>query len=73
MKCNFTITDELEINPEAVKLLKGPLKPLRKLTVGDYRVIYVYENSRLLVLVIKIDHRKSSYEELKRQIPYIKL
>lgn len=69
----FKAIDKLEINPELGKLLEGPLKPLRKLTVGDYRVIYVYEGSKLLVLVIKIGHRKSVYEELKRLIPYIKL
>jgi len=69
----FKAIDKLELNPELGKLLEGPLKPLRKLTIGNYRVIYVYEGSILQVLVIKVGHRKSVYEELKRLIPYIKL
>jgi len=69
----FKAIDKLEFTPELGKLLEGPLKPLRKLTVGNYRVIYVYEGSILQVLVIKVGHRKSVYEELKRLIPYIKL
>ncbi len=69
----FKAIDKLETNPELGKPLEGSLKPLRKLTVGHYRIIYVYEDLRLLVLFIKIGHRKSVYEELKRLIPYIKL
>ena len=69
----FKAIDKLKNNPELGKLLEGSLRPLRKLTVGHYRVIYAYEGSRLLVLVVKIGHRKNVYEELKRLIPYIKL
>lgn len=69
----FKAVDKLEDNPELGKLLEGSLRPLRKLTVGHYRVIYAYEGSKLWVLVVKIGHRKSVYEELKRLIPYIKL
>ena len=34
-----------------------------KLRVGDYRVIVDIDKSKLLVLVIKIGHRKNIYEK----------
>ena len=73
LKRIFKVIDKLETNPELGKSLHGAFKPLRRLKIGDYRVIYAYDGSNLLVLVIKISHRKSVYDELKNLIPYIKL
>ena len=54
------------------KLMMNPLKfgvPLRrnlsgffKLRVGDYRIIYQIHNREVLVLVIKVGHRKKVYQ-----------
>ncbi len=37
---------------------------LYSLRVGDYRIILSIENKRLIILVIKIRHRKEAYEKL---------
>ena len=50
-------------NPGAatqVKALKGEEKNYR-LRVGDYRVVYELKHDRLVVLVIKVAHRKEVY------------
>lgn len=43
------------------RLLKGPLKGLYRYRVGDYRVIYLVEEGRLVVLVVRVRHRKKVY------------
>jgi mRNA interferase RelE/StbE len=50
--------------PAGVKQLKGPEKFLR-LRVGDYRLIYLIEGKRLVVLVVKIGDRKDIYERVE--------
>ncbi len=49
--------------PQGVKLLHGDERFYR-LRVGDYRVIYAIEGRRLVILVIKIGHRKDVYKNL---------
>lgn len=50
--------------PAGAEPLKGPEKFLR-VRVGDYRVIYSVEGKRLVVLIIRIGHRKEVYENLE--------
>jgi mRNA interferase RelE/StbE len=54
--------ERIKIRPESyiVKLVGDPGYKLR---VGDYRVIMDIDKSKLLVLVIKIGHRKNIYEK----------
>jgi mRNA interferase RelE/StbE len=54
--------ERIKIRPESyiVKLVGDPGYKLR---VGDYRVIMDIVKSKLLVLVIKIGHRKNIYEK----------
>ncbi len=33
-----------------------------RLRVGDYRVVYYVENKKLLILVIRVGHRKDIYQ-----------
>lgn len=49
----------LEVNPRpsGIKKLEGE-KDLYRLRVGDFRVIYMIKDQTLLVLVLKIGHRK---------------
>jgi len=49
--------------PAGVKLLHATERFYR-LRVGDYRVIYLIEGRRLVILVIKIGHRKDVYKNL---------
>ena len=53
---------ELSNNPELGKPLVGKLAGLWSLRVGDYRAIYQIRKSELLVLVLKVGHRKNIYE-----------
>ncbi len=46
--------------PVGVKALKNGEGRLR-IRVGDYRIIYRVENDHLVILVIKIGHRRNVY------------
>lgn len=43
-----------------IKKLKGA-EDLFRIRLGDYRVVYEIRNDRLIVLVIKIGHRREVY------------
>ena len=62
IKIKFAINHKLSSNPiEFGKPLQYSLKGLRRLRVGDYRVIFKIEESHHVVLVVKIGHRKEVY------------
>ncbi len=52
---------KLENEPESGKPLTSILTGLWSLRIGDYRAIYQIKNSELIVVVIKIGHRKNVY------------
>lgn len=52
---------KLEKEPESGKPLTSILTGLWSLRIGDYRAIYQIKNSELIVVVIKIGHRKNVY------------
>jgi len=55
--------ERIRIRPEAhVKKLVGD--PGYRLRVGDYRVILDIYNDELIILVIKIGHRKNIYKKI---------
>ncbi|RJP63258.1 MAG: type II toxin-antitoxin system RelE/ParE family toxin [Ignavibacteriales bacterium] len=54
--------ESLQTQPDKGKLLVGPLRGLRSLRVGNYRVIYKKENELLIILIISIGHRKDIYK-----------
>ena len=49
-------------NPDTTKM-KGN-NPFHKVRVGDYRIIYEIQDDVLLILIIKIGHRKDIYRNL---------
>lgn len=53
----------LEENPRppGVKMLKGKRGDFYRLRVGDYRILYEIKSGTLLVVVIKIGHRREVY------------
>ncbi|MBX8646863.1 MAG: type II toxin-antitoxin system RelE/ParE family toxin [Thermoplasmata archaeon] len=68
-KCDRVVRDrivskltKLGVDPEAGKPLTAALTGLWSLRIGDYRAIYEIKNAELLVLVIKIGHRKNAYD-----------
>ena len=53
--------DSLRENPLAGSPLKGGLRGLRRLRVGAYRIIYEVLDGELVVLVIRVAHRRDAY------------
>ena len=49
-------------NPSETKL-KGD-NPFHRVRVGNYRIIYEIQNDILLILILKIGHRKEVYRRL---------
>ncbi len=67
-KCDKTIRNRIlqslrkfEDEPEGGKPLTSILTGLWSLRIGDYRAIYQINNNELIVVVIKIGHRKNVY------------
>jgi len=57
------IEKKMATNPiEFGKPLQYSLKGLRRLRVGDYRIIFKIEEEDKTVLIVKIGHRKEVYE-----------
>ena len=49
-------------NPDTTKM-KGE-NPFHKIRVGDYRIIYEIQEEVLIILIVKIGHRKDVYKSL---------
>ena len=54
--------ENLKDNPDLGKQLVGPLKGLRSLRIGKYRVIYKKENQIITIIILAIGHRKDVYK-----------
>lgn len=59
----ITAIDGLLDNPHRGQLLKGDLVGLRRLRVGDYRVVYEVDAGELVVLVVHVGHRRQVYRD----------
>lgn len=67
-------TDQKRIAKQIERLTQGPPDPAKakmkgknpfyRVRVGDYRIIYEMQNDILLILVLKIGHRKEVYRGL---------
>ena len=56
------IEEKLIFNPRDYgENLTGDWKGFRRIRIGDYRVIYDIIDDKLIIFVIKIDHRKDIY------------
>lgn len=53
--------DQLRDNPVAGSVLKGEFSGLRRIRVGSYRVVYEVQDQQLVILVIRIGHRREVY------------
>ena len=54
--------DKLAENPHVGKVLKGELSGLRRIRVVNYRVIYEINEGAVLILVLRVAHRKEVYQ-----------
>lgn len=52
-------------NPENlknnIKQLKGKLSNYNRLRIGNYRIIFSYENDKMVILIVRVGHRKEIY------------
>jgi mRNA interferase RelE/StbE len=53
--------DNLTDNPHVGKLLKGEFSGLRRIRIGSFRVIYEINEGEILILVLRVAHRKKVY------------
>ena len=56
--------DSLTENPFSGVSLQGAMRGLRRMRVGNYRIIYEIKRSELLVYIIRIGHRREAYRGL---------
>ena len=53
--------DNLREQPLAGSALKGTLRGLRRIRMGDYRILYELLEDHLVVLVVRVAHRRDAY------------
>ena len=51
-------------DPHQGRPLTGPYKGLFRFRVGDYRIVYTIERDELVILVLRIRHRRDVYQGL---------
>ncbi len=52
----------VEPRPPGVKMLRGGEHGRWRARVGDYRIVYTIEDDRLIVLVLRVAHRREVYD-----------
>ena len=64
-KLIFERIDKLKTNPrpENVEPLQGSEKGLFRIRQGDYRIVYSIQDKKLLVLIVRVVHRKEVYKK----------
>ncbi len=55
--------NELSLNPRKGKELVGRLAGLRSLRFDNYRIVYKVENTKLIVLVLRVGYRGDIYSK----------
>ena len=58
------IRKELLTDPRAGKHLKGNDGMLWSHRVGDYRIVYTFNDAELVLLVVRVGHRREVYRGL---------
>ena len=53
-----------EPRPAGVRALSGQPAGTMRLRVGDYRVVYVIDDERVRILVVRVAHRREVYRGL---------
>lgn len=55
--------ESLTVNPRPAGAKKLTNQELYRIRIGNYRVIYEIHDNRLVVLVVKVGHRKDVYRK----------
>jgi len=53
--------NSLAENPLSGKPLKGAFQSFRKLRVGEYRVIYLFQQDVAVIQILRVAHRREVY------------
>lgn len=53
--------DRLAAEPHAGSVLKGEFAGLRRIRVGSYRIVYEARQRELVILVVRVAHRRDVY------------
>ncbi len=53
--------DQLAESPNAGSALKGEFSGLRRIRVGDYRIVYEVDHGVLTILVLRVGQRREVY------------
>ena len=48
--------------PPGAKMLRGGEQGRWRVRIGDYRIVYAIEDDRLLILVLRMAHRREVYD-----------
>ena len=51
-------------DPRRGEPLRGTGKPLWKLSAGDYRILYAFNDTEVWVMVVRVAHRDKVYRDL---------
>ena len=51
-------------HPPGAKRLSSAEEPIYRVRVGDYRIIYSIEDALLIVLILRVSHRRDIYRNL---------
>lgn len=64
-KLLFKRIEQLTTNPRPHNMepLQGIEKGLYRIRQGDYRIVYLIEDDKLLILVLRVVHRKEVYKK----------
>ncbi len=61
---NFSDEYEKELlKTKKIKLLKGKFKGLHRLKIRTFRVVYKKKEDYLIILVLRVGHRKNIYQK----------
>jgi len=52
----------IDPRPPGAKMLRGGAHGRWRVRIGDYRIVYAIEDDRLLILVLRIAHRREVYD-----------
>ena len=64
-KIHFIVYPQLRANPffgTNIKKLKGELEGLYRYRIGSYRLFYLIEEDKVIVIVTSIAHRQGAYK-----------
>lgn len=65
LKIKTIVYPQLRENPffgTNIKKLKGEFEGYYRYRLGNYRLFYLIENDKVLVLVVDLKHRQSAYQ-----------